>query len=172
VSARIAHGRLQKKNRPTSSLLFVDRQLSLPVALKMVRPLIRSGRPTAARRPSIPYGPAVQRTLYGKTPCCGSGAKRALAFVPNLPQPSYEPLITIGFKALSYETAFPLLLTAARWRGEDHAINVRRRRLDRRANVPDIHWGSKYWPLAKGLAIAKGQKRYSPIGFEKSIVGP
>jgi len=172
VSARIAHGRLQKKKKKIQadflSLLFVVRQLSLPVVLRMVRPLIRSGRPTTARRPSIPYGPAVQRTLYGKTPHCGSGAKRALAFVPNLlPQPSYELLIAIGFKALSYETAFPLLLTAARWRGEGHAINVRRRRLGRRASVPNIHWGSKYWPLAKGLAIAEGQKRYSPIVFRE-----
>jgi len=99
--------------------------------------------------------------------------KGTLAFVPNLlPQPSYELLIAIGFKALSYETAFPLLLTAARWRGEGHVINVRRRRLARHASVTNIHLGSKYRPLADGLAIARGQKRYSPIVLREINSGP
>jgi len=44
--------------------------------------------------------------------------KGPIAFVLIfLPQPSYGLLIASAFKALSYETAFPLLLAATRWRG-------------------------------------------------------
>jgi len=88
-----------------------------------------------------------------------------LAFVLNcLSQPPYEPLDNIGFKELSYKTAFLLLLAAARRRGDIHAIDARRvtfcpSRKRPKQVVLEPHIGY----LPKVLANAEGQQRYSPI---------
>jgi len=71
-----------------------------------------------------------------------------------LPQPSYGLLIAIAFKARSYDMAFPLLLAAARRRGDIHVIDVRRDVRPVALTSQTSHYDSKYRLLAEGSAIA------------------
>jgi len=142
VSARIAHGRLQDKKRKRQEAdflthLFVDRQLSIPVVL---RTTVNSVWKTHGRQKAV-------------DPLWASGSKHSLWKDPR-PQPSYGLLIAIAFKARSYDTAFPLLLAAARRRGDIHVVDVRRDVRPVALTSQTSHYDSKYRLLAERSAIA------------------